>query len=80
MADIIEKRIFRYSDLVNLDTSLRLLKSIDNQNMENASLVCIRFHAKYIQAEQCFLICYQGESKPCKEDRDDVGSAFHIVP
>lgn len=70
---------FRYSDLVNLDTSLRLTQHIDNQNVEYASLECIRAYAIYIQAEQYFLICYQGESKPCKEDRDDVGSASHFL-
>ena len=47
VVDILEKAHFRYSDHVNLDTSL-----IANRNNGMvALLVCIRLFAKYIQVE-----------------------------
>lgn len=76
MADIIEKRIFRYSELVNLHTSLYA----NQNNGMVALLVCIRFHTTIQPSGVIFPYLLAWECKPYKPDKINVGSAFHIVP
>lgn len=75
MADIIEKRIFRYSELVNLHTSLYA----NQNNGMVALLVCIRFHTTIQPSGVIFPYLLARECKPNKPDKINVGSAFHIV-